>query len=93
MALYRIDGDVDALAAPVLVGAFDGWIDAAGAATSTANHLAQGGDTVVSFDSDILNDYRSRRPVLDAAYQTISSALAAGSGARDAAIPVGCSST
>jgi hypothetical protein len=65
MALYRIDGDVDALAAPVMVGAFDGWIDAAGAATSTANHLAQGGDTVVSFDSDILNDYRSRRPVLD----------------------------
>lgn len=65
MTLHRVSGSLDGLVAPVLVAAFDGWIDAAGAATSCANQLALGGDTVVSFDSDVLTDYRSRRPVLD----------------------------
>jgi hypothetical protein len=49
----------------VLVAAFDGWIDAAGAATACANHLGEGGAVVASFDIDSLNDYRARRPVLD----------------------------
>ena len=53
------------LTAPVLVAAFDGWIDAAGAATACANHVAEGGRVVASFDVDSLNDYRARRPVLD----------------------------
>ena len=56
---------VPPLAAPVLVAAFDGWIDAAGAATACANHLAEGGEVLASFDVDSLNDYRARRPVLD----------------------------
>ncbi len=51
--------------APVLVAAFDGWIDAASVASSTANHLASDATTVATFEPDILYDYRSRRPVLD----------------------------
>lgn len=53
------------LTAPVLIVAFDGWIDAAGAATACANHVADGGRVVASFDVDALHDYRARRPVLD----------------------------
>lgn len=49
----------------MIVAAFDGWIDAAGAATACANHVAENGDVVASFDMDALNDYRARRPVLD----------------------------
>jgi hypothetical protein len=53
------------LSAPILLAAFDGWIDAAGAATACANHVAEEGRVVASFDVDSLNDYRARRPVLD----------------------------
>jgi PAC2 family len=63
--LYRLAEPLPPLVAPVLVAAFDGWIDAAGAATACANHLAEGGEVVASFDVDSLNDYRARRPVLD----------------------------
>jgi hypothetical protein len=65
MALYRLSEPLPPMAAPVLVAAFDGWIDAAGAATACANHLGEGGQVVASFDIDSLNDYRARRPVLD----------------------------
>jgi hypothetical protein len=65
MTLHQITGSLEDLAAPAMVAAFDGWVDAAGAATGCANQLGSGGDTVVSFDPDILTDYRSRRPVLD----------------------------
>jgi hypothetical protein len=65
MALYRLSEPLPPIAAPVLVAAFDGWIDAAGAATACANHLGEGGAVVASFDIDSLNDYRARRPVLD----------------------------
>src|SRR5919108_1103487 len=65
VSLYRMSDPVPPLAAPVLVAAFDGWIDAAGAATACANHLAEGGEVLASFDVDSLNDYRARRPVLD----------------------------
>jgi hypothetical protein len=63
--LYHLADRLPTMVAPVLVAAFDGWIDAAGAATACANHLAQEGDVVASFDIDRLNDYRARRPVLD----------------------------
>jgi len=53
------------LTAPVLIAAFDGWIDAAGAATACANHIGEDGRVIASFDVDSLNDYRARRPVLD----------------------------
>jgi hypothetical protein len=57
--------ETSTIAAPVLVAAFDGWVDAAGAASAAADHLARGGELVVSFQDDVLYDYRSRRPVLD----------------------------
>jgi predicted ATP-grasp superfamily ATP-dependent carboligase len=65
VSLYEISGSIDDLVAPVLVAAFDGWIDAAGAASAAANHLASDATTVLTFDPDPLYDYRSRRPVLD----------------------------
>ncbi len=55
----------EGLVAPALVVAFDGWVDAAGAATSAAAHVAGDGDVAATFDCDLLYDYRSRRPVLD----------------------------
>jgi hypothetical protein len=51
--------------APVMVAAFDGWVDAAGAASGAAEHLALGGELLATFDGNVLFDYRSRRPVLD----------------------------
>jgi hypothetical protein len=65
VSLYRLTDPVPTLVAPVMIAAFDGWIDAAGAATAGANHLAEKGQVVASFDVDSLNDYRARRPVLD----------------------------
>jgi hypothetical protein len=64
MSLYRLL-DTGPLAAPVLIAAFDGWIDAAGASSAAADHLADGGQAVATFDGDALYDYRARRPVLD----------------------------
>ena len=65
MTLYRITGSLDDLVAPVLVSALDGWIDAAGAASGVADHLAGDATTVATFEPDLLYDFRSRRPVLD----------------------------
>lgn len=63
--LYHLQEPSDPLTAPALLAAFDGWIDAAGASTAAAAHIAQGADRLASFDGDLLYDYRSRRPVLD----------------------------
>ncbi|HEX6843600.1 MAG TPA: PAC2 family protein [Actinomycetota bacterium] len=65
MTLYRTDGLPEDLVAPVLVAAFDGWVDAAGAASAAADRLARGGELIATFDADVLYDYRSRRPTLD----------------------------
>jgi hypothetical protein len=65
MPLYQLVEDLPALSAPMLVAAFDGWIDASGAATAAASQLAGAGETIVTFDGDALFDYRARRPVLD----------------------------
>lgn len=53
------------LAEPVLVLALDGWIDAGFAAQQARERLLRsiGPRTVASFDTDVLLDYRSRRPV------------------------------
>lgn len=65
MPLFRLpDGD-EPLVAPVVVAAFDGWIDAGGASTSAAESIAADAEPYVTFESDLLFDYRSRRPVLD----------------------------
>jgi hypothetical protein len=65
MALYELEPDRPALADPVIVAAFDGWVDAVGAASAAAEVLAGDGRVIVRFDGDRLFDYRSRRPVLD----------------------------
>jgi PAC2 family len=65
MPLYRLHELAGPLAAPVVVAAFDGWIDAAGAASTAADTLARGGELIASFDGNVLFDYRSRRPTLD----------------------------
>jgi hypothetical protein len=64
MSLYRLDGPIS-FEAPVIVAAFDGWVDAGGAATSALALLALDGVRVATFDADQLFDYRSRRPTLD----------------------------
>jgi hypothetical protein len=63
-SLYEMTADIP-FVAPVMVGAFDGWIDASAAATSAAATLAENGEVVARFDGDALYDYRARRPVLD----------------------------
>jgi hypothetical protein len=65
MPLYHAAEPAEPLVAPAVVAAFDGWIDAAGASTSAAGTIGDGGDVVVTFTPDVLYDYRSRRPILD----------------------------
>ena len=64
MTLYRLD-ESDDLVAPTLVTAFDGWVDAGGAATTAVGQLAEGGPVIARFDGDLLFDFRARRPTLD----------------------------
>jgi proteasome assembly chaperone (PAC2) family protein len=64
MGLYRL-GEVRKMASPTLVVAFDSWVDAGGASTTAAGRLADDGEVIATFDSDLLFDYRSRRPTLD----------------------------
>ncbi len=64
MSLYEMIADVP-FVEPVLIAAFDGWIDASSAATGAAAQIAERGDVVARFDADALFDYRARRPVLD----------------------------
>jgi proteasome assembly chaperone (PAC2) family protein len=62
--LYDLNDPGD-LVAPVLVAAFDGWIDAGGGAVLAAKQLAEGGEVVATFDADAVFDYRARRPTLE----------------------------
>ena len=64
MSLYTLDDPHD-LIAPVLVAAFDGWVDAGSAATTALGIVAADGVVVASFDADQLFDYRARRPPLE----------------------------
>jgi len=64
MPLYRLE-DTPHLVEPVMIAAFDGWIDASSASSGAAAHLAVDAPTVAMFDADLIYDYRSRRPVLD----------------------------
>jgi proteasome assembly chaperone (PAC2) family protein len=64
VSLYRLE-EPGTLASPILVAAFDGWIDAGGASSVAAARLADGGTPVATFDGDILFDYRARRPTLE----------------------------
>ncbi len=64
MALYRLT-DPGELTNPVVVVAFDGWVDAGSAATNAAKELIGPGPIVAEFDGDQLFDYRARRPTLE----------------------------
>ena len=63
MPLYELRRP-EVATAPLLIAAFDSWIDAGGASSAAADLLAGDGETIVDFDADILFDYRSRRPTL-----------------------------
>jgi hypothetical protein len=64
MPLIRVEKPIE-LNAPILVAAFEGWVDAGSAGTMAAEQLTHGSRIVATFDADRLFDYRSRRPTLD----------------------------
>lgn len=64
MALFTMR-DHEPLSDPVVVVAFDGWVDAGSAATTATKELAGAGPVVAEFNGDDLFDYRSRRPTLE----------------------------
>jgi hypothetical protein len=64
MSLFRLEKTVT-LSAPTVVAALDSWVDAGSAATTAAEHLAEAGDVVATFDADAIFDYRARRPLLE----------------------------
>jgi hypothetical protein len=66
VTLYDLRDPGD-LVAPLLLAAFDGWVDAGGAAMTAVARLADGGEAVATFDPDRLFDYRARRPTLEIA--------------------------
>lgn len=53
------------LTAPALIAAFDGWVSAGAAGTSTADHIAGDGPIIARFSSDELYDFRVNRPALE----------------------------
>jgi hypothetical protein len=58
--------DLSDLVSPTVVVAFDAWVDAGSAATSAVEALLDdGAPLVASFETDVLFDYRARRPTLD----------------------------
>jgi proteasome assembly chaperone (PAC2) family protein len=64
VTLYTLDDPHD-LIAPVVLAAFDGWVDAGSAATTALGILAEDAAVVATFDADRLFDYRARRPPLE----------------------------
>lgn len=64
MSLYTLV-DRHELIDPILLAAFDGWVDAGSAATTALAILADDGEVVAAFDADLLYDYRARRPPLE----------------------------
>jgi hypothetical protein len=49
---------------PSVIVAFDAWVDAGSASTAAASLLATG-PIVATFDTDVMFDYRARRPTLE----------------------------
>jgi hypothetical protein len=64
--LYEVSGDLPDLGRPVLVEAMTGVVDAGNAVRLASEHLLTTLDheAVVTFDVDLLMDYRSRRPAM-----------------------------
>ena len=64
MALVKLDAPDD-LREPSMLVALDGWVDAGSAATNAVERVAAGGTVIGEFDTDVLFDYRARRPALE----------------------------
>lgn len=65
MPLIRVRNTRD-LISPTVVVALDAWVDAGAASTTAAKSLADAAaPSVATFESDVLYDYRSRRPTLE----------------------------
>ncbi len=65
MALYEIVGNESELTAPVMVVAFDGWVNAGSVGTNAAEAIGRSGDVLATFDGDVLFDYRASRPEIE----------------------------
>lgn len=63
MTLYHLD-DHAPLTDPLMVVAFDAWVDAGGAATTAARLVAASAEPIAGIEGDGLYDYRARRPTL-----------------------------
>ena len=61
--LYELE-PIDDLVEPAMVVAFDGWVSAGNAGSATADHIAEGGEIIATFDSDLLYDFRANRPTV-----------------------------
>lgn len=64
MSLVQIVGAHD-FSTPTVVVAFDAWVDAGSASSTAAEAMVSGAAVVAAFESDLLYDYRARRPTLD----------------------------
>jgi predicted ATP-grasp superfamily ATP-dependent carboligase len=65
MSVFEVVNEPTDATAPALIVAFEDWVDAGGAGTTAARHIADGGELVATVDADAIYDYRSHRPVLD----------------------------
>ena len=63
MTLYYLD-DHPPLNDPLMIVAFDAWVDAGSAATTAARIIASSAEPVAGIEADGLYDYRARRPTL-----------------------------
>jgi hypothetical protein len=64
MSLVRLNSATE-LISPTVIVAFDAWVDAGSASSAAVELLAEEASIVVTFESDLLYDYRARRPTLD----------------------------
>ncbi len=62
--MYDLTGHAD-FVTPTLLMSFDGWVDAAAVGTTCASSLAEHGELVATFDTDLFLDYRASRPTAD----------------------------
>ena len=63
MTLYHLHQHPP-LTDPLMVVAFDAWVDAGNAATTAARYIAMEAEPIARIEADSLYDYRSRRPTL-----------------------------
>jgi hypothetical protein len=64
MSLVRLNSATE-LISPTVIVAFDAWVDAGSASSAAVELLAEEASIVATFESDLLYDYRARRPTLD----------------------------